>query len=53
MNALNTWNDYKIDSDMEYEAAVNSVTAEDVKKLLQDVLKQQNCIEFKSMPVIK
>ena len=53
MNALNTWNDYKIDYDREYEEAVNSVTAKDVKKLLKAVLKQQNCIEFKSMPVIK
>ena len=50
MKALNSWNEYKIDYDKEYEEAVNSVTAEDIKTLLQEVLKQENCIEFKSMP---
>ena len=53
MKALTNWDEYKIDYDTEYETAINSITAEDVKFLLQEVLKQQNCIEFKSMPVIK
>ena len=50
MSALSSWDEYKIDYNAEYEAAVNSVTAEDIKKLLQKVLKQKNYIEFKSMP---
>lgn len=53
MKALNSWDEYNIDYDKEYEEAVNSVTAEDIKALLQEVLKQENCIEFKSMPIVK
>ena len=53
MSVLDSWNKYKIDHDKEYEEAVNSVTAEDIKALLQEVLKQENCIEFKSMPAVK
>jgi predicted Zn-dependent peptidase len=37
----------------EYEDAVNSVTAKDVKKLLSKILKQKNFIEFNSTPVVK
>ncbi len=51
------WNDnilkhYKfgIDYDAEYEAAVNSLTPEDVKTVLQAVLAQNNLIEIKSAP---
>ena len=53
MKALSSWDEYGINYDKEYEDAVNSVTAEDIKKLLQKILKQKNCIEFKSMPAAK
>ena len=53
MNVLDRWDEFGIDYDKEYEEAVNSVTAEDVKKLLQKILKQENLIEFKSMPIQK
>ena len=50
MNALNDWYEFGIDSDAEYEAAVNSVTAEDVKAVLQTILAQNNMIEVVSVP---
>ena len=50
MDVLSDWNDFGIDSVKEYEDAVNSVTAEDVKKLLTKILKQNNFIEFNSTP---
>ena len=53
MNVLDRWDEFGIDYHKEYEEAVNSVTAEDVKKLLQKILKQENLIEFKSMPIQK
>ena len=53
MNVLDSWNDYGIDYDTEYEKAVNEVTAEDVKETLQAILQQGNFIEFKSMPAGK
>lgn len=46
MNALNNNLRYGIDYDAEYEAALNSVTAEDVKALLQKVLSEENFIEI-------
>jgi zinc protease len=39
-----------IDYDAEYEAAVNSITPEDVKTVLQAVLAQNNLIEITSAP---
>ena len=53
MNVLENWDDYGIDYNKEYEDAINSVTAKDVQKLLQKILKQKNLIEFKSMPTVK
>ncbi len=41
---------YGIDYDAEYEAAVNSVTPEDVKAVLQAALAQNNFIEITSTP---
>jgi zinc protease len=41
---------YGIDYDAEYEAALNSVTAEDVKALLQKVLAQENLIDIMLSP---
>ena len=53
LNVLSTWDEHGIDYDTEYEAAVNSVTAEDVKAVLKAILDQNNFIEFKSMPKSK
>ena len=53
LSVLSTWDEHGIDYDTEYEAAVNSVTAEDVKAVLKAVLDQNNFIEFKSMPKAK
>ncbi len=41
---------YGIDYDAEYEAAVNSVTPEDIKTVLQAVLAQNNLIQVTSVP---
>ncbi len=41
---------YGEDNDAEYEAAVNSVTIEDVKNVLQAVLAQNNMIQVTSVP---
>ena len=48
--AINSWYRFGIDSDAEYEEAVNSLTADDVKKVLQAVLAQNNVIEITSTP---
>ena len=48
--AINSWYRYGIDSDAEYEEAVNSLTAEDIKKVLQAILAQDNVIEVTSTP---
>ena len=53
MSVLSNWDKHGIDYDAEYEAAVNSVTAEDIQKLLKKILKQGNFIEFKSTPAVK
>jgi zinc protease len=53
MGVLSKWDEYGIDSDAEYEAAVNSVTAKDVQDLLGKIVKQNNFIEFKSTPAVK
>ena len=50
MNALDEWYEFGIDSDAEYEAAVNSVTAEDIKTVLQAILAQDNMIQVVSTP---
>ena len=53
MSVLKSWDEYGLDYNKEYEDAVNSVTAEDVKKILKKILKKKNFIEFKSMPAGK
>jgi zinc protease len=53
MTVLENWAEFGIDYDKEYEQAINNVTAKDVKKLLQKILKQKNFIEIKSMPAGK
>ena len=50
MNTLSTNNQYGIDYDAEYEAALNSVTAEDVKTLLQKVLAEGNFVQVMLAP---
>ena len=47
---ISSYYNYGIDYDAEYEAAVNSVTPEDVKAVLQAVLAQNNLIEITSAP---
>lgn len=53
LSVLSSWDEYGIDYDKEYEDAANSVTSEDIKDILQKILKQNNFIEFKSMPKAK
>ena len=50
MNNISEYLDHGYDYDAEYEAAVNSVTPEDVKAVLQAVLAQNNMIEITSAP---
>ena len=50
MGCLNENLQYGIDSDAEYEAALNSVTAEDIKSLLQAVFAQENFIQMMMSP---
>ena len=50
MGALDNWYEFGIDSDAEYEAAVNSVTAEDIKTVLQAILAQNNMVQVVSAP---
>ena len=50
MSNLSHYYDYGTDYDAEYEAAVNSVTPEDVKAVLQAILAQNNLIEITSSP---
>ena len=49
-NALDLNNEFGIDYDAEYEEAINSVTAEDIKTLLQSVLAQDNFIQIVLAP---
>jgi zinc protease len=49
-SALNLNNEFGIDYDAEYEEAINSVTAEDIKTLLQAVLAQDNFIQIMLAP---
>ena len=48
--AINDWYRYGIDSDKEYEEAVNSIKPKDVKKVLKKILNQKNLIEVTSTP---
>ena len=50
MSVLSSWDKYGIDAVKEYEEAVNTVTSADVAKLLTQILKQNNFIEFNSTP---
>lgn len=50
MNNIFQYYRYGIDYDAEYEAAINSVTPEDVKTVLQAILAQGNLIEVTSTP---
>ena len=47
---IRSWYKYGIDEDAEYEAALQSVTPDDVKAVLQAVLAQNNLIEITSAP---
>ena len=49
-SALDLNNEFGIDYDAEYEEAINSVTAEDIKTLLQAVLAQDNFIQIVLAP---
>ena len=50
LSALSENDDYGINYDAEYEEALNTVTAEDVKALLQAVLAQENFIQIMMVP---
>jgi zinc protease len=50
MGALDNWYDLGINSDKEYEEAVNSVTVEDVKNVLKAILAQNNMVQVVSKP---
>ena len=48
--ALGYYRHYGVDYDAEYEAAVDSVTAEDVKNILQAVIAQNNFVQLTLSP---
>ena len=50
LNCLNTWVEQGINYDAEYEEAINTLTAEDVKAALQELLSQGNVISIASFP---
>ncbi len=50
MNCLQTWNKHGINHDAEYEEAINTLTLEDVKTALQELLSQGNVIKIASFP---
>ena len=50
MNCLQTWNEHGINHDVEYEEAINTLTPEDVKAVLQELLSQGNVIKIASFP---
>ena len=50
LNCLNTWVEQGINYDAEYEEAINTLTAEDVKAALQELLSQGNVINIASFP---
>ena len=49
-SCLSTWLEQGIDYDAEYEAALNSLTPEDVKAAVQELLSQGNVINIASFP---
>ena len=51
MSNISHFNEYGFNYDAEYENAVNSLTPEDVKAVLQAVLAQNNLIEITSSPL--
>ena len=51
MSNISHFNEYGFNYDAEYENAVNSLTPEDVKAVLQAVLAQNNLIEITSAPL--
>ena len=51
MSNISEYLDFGIDYDAEYEAAVKSLTPEDVKAVLQAVLAQNNLLEITSAPM--
>ncbi len=53
MNNLKYFQKFGIDRDKEYEAALLSVTAEDVKTVLQNIIAQNNFIEVMMEPASK
>ena len=50
LSALNHYYEYGVDYDKEYEAAINSVTPEDIKNILQAILAENNFIEVTLTP---
>ena len=50
LSALEAHEEYGIDYNAEYEAALDAVTVEDVKKVLQQVLASGNFMEIVLMP---
>ena len=50
LSCINTWNEQGINYDVEYEAALNSLTPEDVKAAVQELLSQGNVINIASFP---
>ena len=50
MSCLQRWNQYGINHDVEYEEALNTLTIEDVKAALQELLSQENVIKIASFP---
>ena len=50
MNCLSTWLEHGVDHDVEYENAINTLTPEDVKAAVQELLSQGNVINIASFP---
>lgn len=50
LGALDHYYEYGVDYDKEYEAAINSLTPEDIKNILQAILAQGNFIEVTLAP---
>ena len=50
LSALNHYYEYGVDYDKEYEAAINSVTPEDIKNILQAILAENNFREVTLTP---
>ena len=50
MGALDHYYEYGVDYDKEYEAAINSITPEDIRQTLQAILAQGNFIEVTLVP---